>query len=181
MEENSLYQSVKKKICRMIYEGIYHRILSVHDGLEILVDREVCITFDGTQITLIPSFNDLSDNESGLCVLFQRGNCDILITGDRSTAGERELMRHVDSPNFKMYWQPNVDLPDLEVLIVGHHGSRYSTGYALLEKTRPEIAIISVGEDNLYGHPTDETLQRLREAGCVVYRTDLHGTVIYRG
>ena len=70
---------------------------------------------------------------------------------------------------------------DLEVLIVGHHGSRYSTGYALLEKTRPEIAIISVGEDNLYGHPTDETLQRLREAGCVVYRTDLHGTVIYRG
>ena len=149
-------------------EGSIERILSVHDGLEILVDREVCITFDGTQITLIPSFNDLSDNESGLCVLFQRGNCDILITGDRSTAGERELMRHVD-------------LPDLEVLIVGHHGSRYSTGYALLEKTRPEIAIISVGEDNLYGHPTDETLQRLREAGCVVYRTDLHGTVIYRG
>jgi competence protein ComEC len=99
--------------------------------------------------------------------LFQTENCDILITGDRSAAGERELMRQVD-------------LPELEVLIVSHHGSKHSTGNALLQKTRPEVAIISVGIDNLYGHPAKETLNRLQESGCIVYRTDQHGTVVYR-
>ena len=99
--------------------------------------------------------------------MFQTKNCDILITGDRSASGERELMREIS-------------LPDLEVLIVGHHGSRFSTSNALLELTSPEIAIISVGADNAYGHPAEETLDRLRENGCEIYRTDQHGTVIFR-
>ena len=143
-------------------------ILDAHTGENVMVDRNVYITFDDVTITLIPSESNLSDNESGLCVLFQRENCDILITGDRSSAGERELMRQIE-------------LPELEVLIVGHHGSKFSTGKSLLEQTSPDIAIISVGADNPFGHPTAETLQRLRDAGCEIYRTDLHGTVIYRG
>ena len=51
----------------------------------------------------------------------------------------------------------------------------------LLEYTQPEIAIISVGADNPYGHPSGETLDRLQAIGSVIYRTDLHGTVTYRG
>ena len=132
-----------------------------------MVSQDICITFDSAKITLIPSRSNLSDNESGLCVLFQTQNCDILITGDRSIAGEQELMRYLD-------------LPELEVLIVGHHGSKYSTSVELLEKTSPEIAIISVGADNLSGHPTQETIQRLLEAGWEIYRPDLHGTIVYR-
>ena len=73
-----------------------------------------------------------------------------------------------------------VALPELEVLIVGHHGSKYSTGQALLEMTSPEYAIISVGADNMYGHPTEETIGRLLDAGCIIYRTDLHGKIVYR-
>lgn len=149
-------------------DGTIASVQKAHPGEQQIVDRDVRISFGSATITLFPSRRDLSDNESGLCVLFQTENCDILITGDRSTSGERELMRHTE-------------LPKLEVLIVGHHGSKYSTGQALLEQTSPEIAIISVGQDNMFGHPTEETLQRLKEAGCEIYRTDLHGTVIYRG
>ena len=98
----------------------------------------------------------------------QTEKCDILITGDRSAKGERELIEHMT-------------LPELEVLIVGHHGSKSSTCRELLIKTSPEIAIISVGEDNSYGHPADEVLQRLKQYGCIIYRTDLDGTIIYRG
>ena len=131
------------------------------------IENITVITFGNAKITLIPSQTDLSNNEAGLCVLFQTTNCDILITGDRSSAGERELMRQIE-------------LPDLEVLIVGHHGSKYSSSNMLLDKTTPDIAIISVGADNSYGHPAEDTLQRLLDAGCLIYRTDLHGTVIYR-
>lgn len=134
---------------------------------QLLVEHMTNITFGSAQITLIPSNHDQTGNDASLCILFQTENCDILITGDRSSSGERELMRQVD-------------LPELELLIVGHHGSKNSTSNALLQKTNPETAIISVGADNRYGHPADETIVRLQENGCIVYRTDLHGTVIFR-
>lgn len=138
-----------------------------HDVPKVAVSEIMTITFGEGKITLIPSKNDLSDNESGMCILFQTENCDILITGDRSTGGERELMQ-------------SIDLPKLEVLVVGHHGSRYSTDPALLKKTRPENAIISVGADNSYGHPAQEVLDRLMAFDCHIYRTDRQGTVVYR-
>lgn len=137
-------------------------------GAFVTVEEILCITYGNTKITLIPSQRNLSDNESGMCVLFQTENCDILITGDRSTTGELELLR-------------SVQLPQLELLIVGHHGSKYSTSQALLDVTCPETAIISVGQDNFYGHPSEEALQRLTEAGCVVFRTDQNGTIVFRG
>ncbi len=126
------------------------------------------LTFGDARITLIPSKKGNVDNESGLCVLFQRGDCDILITGDRSAAGERELLA-------------SLALPKLEVLVAGHHGSKHSTSRELLEAGQPEYVFISVGETNSYGHPAKETLELLTEYGCICCRTDIHGTVIYRG
>ena len=123
---------------------------------------------DEADITIFPSDNREDANESSLCILFQPEDCDILITGDRSFDGEAELME-------------TVDLPDLEILVAGHHGSRTSTSWELLNATRPEITIISVGAGNRYGHPTWETLERLDLFGCNIYRTDLEGTIILRG
>ena len=68
----------------------------------------------------------------------------------------------------------------MDVLIAGHHGSRHSTCVELLEAVQPEIVIISAGAWNPYGHPAEETLDRLEEAGCDILRTDLSGTVIFR-
>lgn len=147
-------------------DGCSQPLLAYTQGQIILVDDTMRISFGDAAISLFPSQMGLTSNESGLCILFQRRDCDILITGDRTEYGERELLRQVS-------------LPELEVLIVGHHGSKYSTCVELLEAGSPEIAIISVGE-NRYGHPTDEVLQRLEDAGCEIYRTDRNGTVIYR-
>ena len=99
--------------------------------------------------------------------MFETENCAILITGDRTDFGERMLLR-------------SAELPDVDMLIAGHHGAKTSTSMELLEAVNPETVIISVGEGNYYGHPHEELLQRLEEFGCVVYRTDIHGTIVYR-
>ena len=97
------------------------------------------------------------------CAGCTAGDFDLLITGDMSTATERLLLERYD-------------LPDTEVLVAGHHGSKYSTSNALLEALTPETAIISVGS-NSYGHPADETLRRLAESGAAICRTDKQGTI----
>lgn len=65
-----------------------------------------------------------------------------------------------------------------EILKVGHHGSASSTSAEFLARVNPEVAIISVGEGNRYGHPDEGTLERLEEAGAVTYRMDLTGGII---
>lgn len=121
----------------------------------------------GLNITLYPSKYAVSDNESSIAVLFQTENCDTLITGDASALYEQLLLR--ENP-----------IPDLEILIAGHHGSKNATCQALLEQTAPDVVVISCGRDNAYGHPAQETLERLAQTGCTVYRTDLSGTITLR-
>ena len=66
---------------------------------------------------------------------------------------------------------------DATVLKVGHHGSAGSTGYVFLREVIPDDAVISVGTDNSYGHPTEAALSRLRDADAQVFRTDLQGVI----
>lgn len=68
-------------------------------------------------------------------------------------------------------------LTEAEVLKVGHHGSKYSSSLEFLRQISPELAIISVGEKNSFGHPTDEVLMRLESVGAKIYRTDETGEV----
>ena len=120
------------------------------------------------ELSIYPIKNQSQGNESSMCILFQGENCDILITGDRNMDGESQLLEQADIPN-------------LEVLVVGHHGASTSTGLELLYKTKPDIAVISVGEDNLYDHPHREVLERLERAGCLIRRTDREGNIMIRG
>ena len=90
----------------------------------------------------------------------------MLVTGDINKAAEHELLAAHD-------------LSDLELLIVGHHGSRYSSCGELLGSIGADTAVISVGY-NKFGHPTYETLERLVAYGYTVYRTDQNGTVEIR-
>ena len=69
------------------------------------------------------------------------------------------------------------DLPDIEVLVVGHHGSKYATTEELLKTVTPEIGVISVGENN-FGHPTAEAMDRMAWQGMTLYRTDLQGNIV---
>jgi competence protein ComEC len=102
-------------------------------------------------------------SNGGLAILATSGAFDLLVTGDADMDGEEELLRQ---------WQ----LPAVEVLVAGHHGSRYSTGEALLRQARPEAVLISVGEND-YGHPAQEVLERCEAAGAQIWRTDESGTL----
>lgn len=131
------------------------------------VSDDLCIRLETGEITVFgPTFSPES-NENSLCILFERENCAILITGDRGRTGEL-LLLHENT------------LPDVDLLMAGHHGSQNSTTRELLEAVRPETVFISVGKDNSYGHPAKSLLERLTDFGCEVYRTDLHGNLIFR-
>ena len=137
------------------------------DAQVVWIMEDLSLESEGMKITLFAPKSAGSSNESSIAVLFQTEKCDTLITGDMSQLGERLLMRRTS-------------LPELEVLIVGHHGSDSSTSVELLEATSPEVAIISVGKDNRYNHPTQAVLERLEAAGCAIYRTDESGDIIFR-
>ena len=125
------------------------------------------IKLESGKITLFSGEPKADDNENSVCVLFQPENCDILITGDRNAEGERALLKQTR-------------LPQLELLVAGHHGSHLATSFDLLLETRPQAVVISVGENNRYGHPRQEVLERLNRFGCEIYRTDMQGTIIFR-
>jgi competence protein ComEC len=120
-----------------------------------------------TSITVFAAPYPGSDNEKSLCVLFETENCAILITGDREGFGERMLLR-------------NAVIPEVDILVAGHHGSANSTCEELLAAVRPEIVCISAGRNNRFGHPAPALLDRLERFGCTVYRTDMNGTITIR-
>ncbi len=133
----------------------------------VYVWEDMEIRYGDTVIQIFGPVYSGSSNENSLCVLFDTENCDILITGDRSSFGERMLMR-------------NRELPDVDILVAGHHGAADSASQELLEAVKPETVLISVSEDNIYGHPAPKLLERLEKFGCSVYRTDQSGTIIIR-
>jgi competence protein ComEC len=148
-------------------DGVLETILPYCDGREIFVEEDLLLRWGDTNVSIFAPILSSSDNERGLCVLFRDENCDILITGDLSSLGEKLLLMEKD-------------IPELTALVVGHHGSKSSTCDALLQVTSPEYAFISVGEDNYYGHPHADVMNRLEKCGCMIYRTDQHGTILFR-
>ena len=110
--------------------------------------------------------NSTSDtNNSSIVLKITYGDTSFLFTADAEREAEQVILN------------AGYDL-NATVLKVGHHGSENSTTYPFLREIMPEYAVISVGNDNSYGHPTDDALSRLRDAGVKVYRTDLQGHVI---
>lgn len=98
-------------------------------------------------------------NETSIVLKLSFGSFDALLTGDISTKVEGQL-----------------DLEDVEVLKVAHHGSKYSTSEEFLEQAQPELAVISVGK-NPFGHPTKEVIEKLRNLAIKLLRTDQEGEI----
>lgn len=128
------------------------------------VEEEVDISLDGLDLRVIPPLGSGTTNEEGLSVLGTVGDFDVLLTGDADSYVEHMMVKYFTIPN-------------IELLVVGHHGAGDSTGMELLGWARPELGIISVGADNSYGHPDQDTLERLHRSGVEVHRTDQEGTV----
>lgn len=133
--------------------------------IPVTADRE--IPFGRGLLRFIPYTGGNSDQENSMVILFESKSCVILVTGDLDLAGERRLLE-------------THSLPKAALLVVGHHGSKNATSEELLQAVSPRVAVISVGKNNRYGHPTQEVLDRLQRAGCAVYRTDQQGTITFR-
>lgn len=122
-------------------------------------------TLGGAQVQILGPLHSAEDsNDNSIVLKVSFGATSFLFTGDAERAEEQDLMN------------AGVDLQST-VLKVGHHGSDTSTSYPFLRAVAPQYAVISVGADNSYGHPTEAVLSRLRDAGVTTFRTDLQGEI----
>lgn len=114
-----------------------------------------------------PNREDYEDlNNSSIGVLVEHGRNRFLFLGDAQKEAEWDIL------------QNGIDLSDITVYKVSHHGSSDSSSVPFLEVIRPQYAVISAGEGNDYGHPHAQTLNRLRALGAKIYRTDEQGSII---
>lgn len=156
------------------------------DGLEkisvLAKEREIPVLFMSAGMTwqsgeisftcLHPAKEFFAENENaGSQVLYLTyGNFSMLFTGDTEGSGEEALLDTLQE----------CGIDHLNILKVAHHGSANSTGEELLLQLSPDIAVISYGKNNLYGHPHPDLLERLIESGCRIFGTGGSGAVTVR-
>ncbi|WP_226656799.1 DNA internalization-related competence protein ComEC/Rec2 [Pseudalkalibacillus hwajinpoensis] len=118
------------------------------------------------QFTIIQALQTEEENDGSIIMQANVGGYRWLFTGDLEEEGERQLL-------YKK------SLSQIDVLKVGHHGSATSSSKEFLETISPMLAVISVGENNRYGHPNEEVVNRYKELGISILRTDVYGTIRY--
>lgn len=123
------------------------------------------------------NYNYESANDYSAVYLISFGKFSMLMTGDAESKAEKCLIQDARKSDSMVDLQK---LSGINVLKAGHHGSRGASSENFLRFVKPETALISCGVDNSYGHPHKETLQRLKEAGTKVYRTDDGGEIMVR-
>lgn len=121
-------------------------------------------TLGSATIDILGVNSSTDTNNTSIVLMITYGETKFLFTGDAEREAEQVIL------------ESGADL-SCDVLKVGHHGSDTSTSYVWLNEIMPEYAVISVGKDNSYGHPTDAVLSRLRDAEVKTYRTDLNGDI----
>jgi competence protein ComEC len=103
-------------------------------------------------------------NDDSLVLRIQYGRVEVLLTGDAGAEFEQRL-------------PDDLSAAPIRILKAGHHGSRTSTSDRLVAAMRPQVALISVGRGNLFGHPAPDVLARLSAAGAQIFRTDRDGAI----
>ena len=169
------------EVGQVIHPGLDYESMVYDRWLHLLEESDIntTITRTGQQIkmsevtieVLNPGVNLLKGTQSvidnnGLVLRVEKGEVSFLLTADLMQEAEYELITR------------RANLTSI-VLKVAHHGSNTSTTVEFLAVTNPQLAVISVGEQNKFGHPTDEVLDRLEQkiGNENVYRTDNHGTI----
>lgn len=113
---------------------------------------------------IYPGDDKSNINDSSIVLKVTYGKNSFLLTGDATSNVERKIY--------------NEDIKS-DVLKVAHHGSSYSSTDVFLDKVKPYYAVISVGKNNIYNHPSNKTLEKLNKRNIKVYRTDLDGTIVF--
>lgn len=146
-----------------------------HSFLRIMEEKDIpavypsigdTFTLGSAYFTVVaPVTYDYSDeNNNSIGIRLVNGSDSFLFTGDAEAESEEDFCRL------------NTEL-SCDVYAAGHHGSASSSTYSLLEKALPEYVVISCGQDNSYGHPHAETMEKLEAVGAKIFRTDTQGTL----
>ena len=123
-------------------------------------------TLGSAQVEILGPVKEYDDtNDTSIVLRIDYGRTSFLFTGDMEKGAEQDLIE--SGANLRA-----------AVLKAGHHGSDTSSSYQFLREVMPSYAVISVGEGNKYGHPSDEVLSRYRDLEAEVYRTDMQGHII---
>ncbi len=112
--------------------------------------------------------SDNSINNNSLVCKLNYKNYSMLFTGDIEAIAEKAILKK---------YSKNLNILKSDILKVAHHGSKTSSITEFIEKIKPKYAIIGVGEDNKFGHPSDSTIQNLEKANIRIYRTDKMGEI----
>lgn len=124
---------------------------------------------DGTTLEFLGPVKEYSKsdlNDWSAVLQLTHGANRFLFTGDSETPAEKDLLA-------------TNTLSTVDVLKVSHHGAKEASTPAFLNEINPTYAVISVGKGNRYGHPTSETLKRLKVIGATIIRTDQHGSIVF--
>ncbi|MFC1987182.1 lamin tail domain-containing protein [Chloroflexota bacterium] len=149
------------------YEDFIAAVDSVGAEVNIAKLHDVITSGDLSFYVHHPAKLQGTTNNNSVVLHLAYGEIDFLFTGDAEKEAEGAMMM-----------LSSIRLPDVEILKVGHHGSRTASSKDFLAITKPEIAIYMAGEGNSYGHPHQETLITLEGIGSEIYGTDVHGTII---
>lgn len=126
----------------------------------------------GVLLSVLSPYSDVTHlkqtNDASIIIKLTYGDTSVMLTGDAPEKIESRLVS-LDGKNLKS-----------DVLKVGHHGSRTSSGAAFLGYVNPGYAVISVGAKNSYGHPTQEVIDRLQKLKIKILRTDQDGTIVFK-
>lgn len=134
------------------------KVNSAKAGVSVFESGDIKISFIAPNSD---NYDDLNDYSAVIKLTYKANS--FLFMGDAETVSENEITADVNA----------------DVIKTGHHGSDSSTGQTFLNKVSPKYAVISVGADNSYGHPTQETLDKLNDNGITTFRTDLDGTIVF--
>lgn len=138
-------------------------------GTTVLEATARTLRVGGLELTVLPPWQQATEqNDASIGVVVRHGAFRALFTGD----AELEALAH---------WTRAAAIPRVQVVKVGHHGSRNATTAALVQAARPALAVISVGAGNTYDHPHPEALALWQAPDRRILRTDLSGTIAVRG
>ncbi|MFD2926030.1 DNA internalization-related competence protein ComEC/Rec2 [Halobacillus naozhouensis] len=148
-----------------IYVSPYHAI--DQPGVNV-IDQGDTIVLDGYEFNVLhPRGDEQETNKNSVVIYTKLGGKSWLFTGDSTASIEEKILSNYPSLT-------------TNVLKVGHHGSDSSTSAKWINSLAPDVALISSGVDNRYGHPHKEVVDRLLEKNVILFRTDLHGAVQYQ-
>ena len=141
------------------------KVYEVMAGNKIYIEKNLYLDILWPTENLI-STNALNNNAMVFNLHYKKFS--MLFTGDIEEASEKEIL--------KLY-SKNKDLLKANILKVAHHGSKTSSTSEFINVVNPKIAVIGVGKNNKFGHPNENVLERLKQLGCKVFRTDLGGEI----